>query len=1392
MITAETLNDRLSELGIEIRAEGDRLRFRAPEGALTADLREQLREHRDELLVMLRRLRAAEKHSAPLSWTQLGLWLVQQAAPDSAAYHVAFTARITSFVDLVALRAALQALVDRHEILRTTYPATDGELRQEVVGHQDVNFELDQVPGIADEELWRLLRSAYQRPFDLEHGSMMRARLFTRSPEDHVLLMVWPHIAVDGWSTWILLDEFRVLYEAHATGGSATLPRPGAQYADFARWQASLLEGPEGDRLWSYWRDRLAGAQPLNLSHDRSQVSESAPAGKTLMWQVCGDSLERLKSLASAERSSLFVVLLAAFKTLLFRYTGQEDVLVGTPTFGRSRPEFHALVGDLVNTVPLRTDLSGAPTFRELISRVRETALGALAHADYPFALLVRRLGLRREPGRAPVFDVLFNFQTPQRSNDLLALFLPTESPGVVTTAGLRLEQYSMPQQEGQFDLSLELVELDGRLNGSFKYRSDLFETSTIERMSRHWAHLIEAIIANPDAQITSLPFLAPPERRQLIDEWNNTATPVPGPLTLHGQFEVYAAASPNAVAVVDAKDRLTYGELDRLATRVARHLVARGVVPGSRVAIAVDRSVRMVAALLGILKSGGSYVPLDPSFPRERLAYMVEDSGATLVLTERTLAGELVEPNRMGVVYLEDCLVDEAVVQELPAVGPNDEAYVIYTSGSTGRPKGVVIEHRAAVSLLYAYRQRFGMTNEDRWIALTTLSFDPSVLEIFGPLSCGAAIFVTSSADVLDAKRLSDIVDDWRPTFVQATPTAWRIMLNAGWKGSPNLSILIGGEALTSDLAKRLLERCRRLFNVYGPTETTVWSTAAEITDPSTISVGRPLANVRTYVLDPRGEPVPMGVPGELYIGGAGVARGYHARPELTAERFLPDPFGVTPDARMYQTGDLVRWRADGGLDYLGRLDHQIKVRGHRIEPGEIENVLERHPAVRQAVVVAQGTNATDYQIMAYIVPEGEITAGDLRRFLRDSLPDYMIPAFVQKLDRFPLTPSGKVDRNRLPAVELDSARDVVPARTELEASLVRLWEELLDVRPIGVMDNFFDLGGHSLLAIRLCARLSEHIEKPLHVATLFQTPTIAELAARLTGQVAEPDWLLVPLGLDGPGKPFFCVPGAGDNPFIFADLARHLGADRTVYSFKFPDDARAMQLPPREAVAAVARRLNAQIRSIQPTGPYLLGGYCLGGLIAFEMAQQLRDAGEQVAALTIFEMFLPGSVRLPNPRDRVAYHLRHFRSLGWRDRLGFVARHGRQRLTRLGRRLSPQLGHVMAQLAPPPVADYTPERPYPGRLALFRGSAQPDGLAYDHDMGWGGLASEITVHLMEGHHTDAYKEPSITAWISELRDELIRAESAAADGHILSRAARRLAMLSVMMGPGTGYFTS
>jgi amino acid adenylation domain-containing protein len=1348
----------LAARGIELSLEGDRLHYRAPEGALSAELRAQIRTLRSDLVSRLREQRAATRRAVAMSWNELGLWLIHRVAPDSPSYNVALAIRLVGSLDVSALRASLQALVDRHAALRSVYVEAANEPHLVVVGYRDVDFEQVEAAGIADGELEELVKSRYEAPFDLSRDSMMRARLFVCSGSSHVLLLVWHHIAVDGRSAAILFDELRQLYEANVRGAPAGLSRPERGYADFAAWQRDVVESARGAQLWEFWRARLQDAPLLNLPLPPGR-SHADFQGHSVNWQFAAEATARLRALGASENASLFVVLLAAFNTLLFRYSNQTDIVIGVPTLGRTRPEFQRVVGDFVNTVPLRSDLSGNPTFRELIGRIRASTLEALDHADYPFAMIVRQLGGRREPGKSPLFDVMFNFQTTQRADHLFDVLSSSSAAAVDFGGGVRCRSFPLAQQEGQFDLALEVAEVQGAVRGVFKSKASTIDLDTLRRFERHWAVLIESLLQNPAVPVSTLEILPADERHQLVVRWNDTAARFGGPHTLHGLFEQQAAATPRRVAVADAEGTLTYSQLDTLAKRVAGSLRTRGVGHGARVAIAVERSARMVPALLGILKAGAAYVPLDPMHPRDRLARMVTESDATAVITERALMGEPAADVPSGVLFLEDCLAAPSMDTPAVAVAAEDIAYVIFTSGSTGGPKGVVIPHRAIVGLLHAYRQRFELSADDRWLAITTLTFDPSILEIFGPLSCGGSLYVPARAEVVDPGRLNDAFTAWRPTFMQATPTTWRMLLDAGWSGAPDLTVLVGGEALSRELARSLRERSARVFNVYGPTETTIWATAAQV--DAHVTIGTPLANMRAYVLDPHGNPVPIGVPGELHLGGIGVAHGYLKREELTRERFVPDPFDVQPGARMYRTGDLVRWEADGTLAYLGRLDHQVKIRGHRIELGEIEEALERHPDVQAAAATASPTADGDRQLTAYVVPRSAVAAGDLRRFLRDSLPEYMIPSSIQFLDHMPLTSSGKIDRKQLPAVQPDRSGSVVAPRSELERWLVGLWEELLGVHRIGVTDNFFDLGGHSLLAARLCSRLSARTGQRVHLATLFQTPTIAALAERLAMRSTSDERYVIPLQSGGAGLPYFCVPGGGDNPFIFADIARHLSGDRPVYSFRFPEaELPSAARSPRERVTAIARQLVAAMRTVQPSGPYLIGGYCLGGLVSFEMAQELLRSGGQIASLTIFEMYLPGAFRLASGRERIAYHLQHLRSVGWRGRLAFVSEHGRQRLTRIGRRLAPRLGEAASALAAD--CDYTPRQAHPGRVILFRGRQQPQGLIVDPDMGWRGLASEgVVVHEIDGHHTDAYKEPAVSRWIALLRDELARAEA-------------------------------
>ncbi|HEX5724995.1 MAG TPA: amino acid adenylation domain-containing protein, partial [Longimicrobiaceae bacterium] len=801
--------------------------------------------------------------------------------------------------------------------------------------------------------------------------------------------------------------------------------------------------------------------------------------------------LERLQALGRSEGTTLFMTLLGAFQVLLGKYAGGEDVVVGSPIAGRTRGEVEELIGFFANTLVLRTDLSGNPSFRETLRRVREATLGAYEHQEVPFEKLVAELQPERSLSHSPLFQVMFTLQNAGGGGGALP--------------GLNVSGVGAELGTAQFDLSLTLAATPQGLRGALNYNTDLFERGTVDRMLGHLERVLEQVAADADVRLSQLELLGEAERALVLEAWNRTEGEYPAEACIHQVFERQAARTPDAVAIVFEDASLTYAELNARANRLAHHLRGRGVGPEVRVGICLERSLEMVISLLAVLKAGGAYVPLDPGLPAERLAYMLDDSGVPLVLVQAALRGTV--PAHEGVEVLAvDALSERLAAEpaENPAggAGPDSLAYVIYTSGSTGRPKGVMNAHRGVVNLLWSMRGTVAMAPGDRLLAITTLAFDISVLELFLPLLSGARVEILDRSAASDPALLREAVAAGAGTVLQATPATWRLLLDAGWEGAESLRALSGGEALPAELAARLRERVGALWNVYGPTETTIWSTAQQLgAGPDVgrghVSIGAPVANTRVYVLDRFLSPVPAGVPGELYIGGAGVARGYLGRPGLSAEKFVPDPFAAEPGARLYRTGDLARWRPDGTLEFLGRNDHQVKVRGFRIELGEIEAVLRGHGSVADCVVMARA-EAGEQRLVAYVV--GGVEAAELRAHLRESLPEYMVPSAFVFLDALPLTPNGKLDRKALPAPELAPAEDrYVAPRTPVEEVLAGIWAEVLRLERVGANDNFFELGGHSLLATRVVSRVRELFGVELPLRALFEGPTVAELAGRV-----------------------------------------------------------------------------------------------------------------------------------------------------------------------------------------------------------------------------------------------------------------------------------------------------
>jgi amino acid adenylation domain-containing protein len=1076
-----------------------------------------------------------------LSRGQQSLWFLHQLAPESTAYNLVSAMRVRTPLDDAAFARALQALAARHQSLRTTFHAVDGKPVQHVHAHLEGDFREVDASGWDEARLHDELFEEAHTPFDLAAGPLLRVRLYSGTPGGPVLLFTLHHIIVDLWSLSVLMHELGVLYEAEREGAPATLAPVALQYGDYVRWQEEMLAGPEGERLWAYWHGQLAGELPvLNLPTDRPRPAVQTYRGASHPFRIEEGLAARLKSLGHAQGATLYMTLLAAFQVLLHRYTGQRAVLVGSPTAGRNWAALAGAVGYFINPIVLRAGFDGDPTFETFLGGVRQTVIAALEHQDFPFSLLVERLQPERDPARSPLFQAMFGLHKAQTAyEEGLASFALGETGARMEVGGLLLESYGLRQRVAQFDLTLTVAELGGGLAASLEYNADLFDASTPERMAGHFVRLLEGVAEDPRRRLSRLPLLTEGERARLLYGLNDTRAPLPGEC-LPQLFERQAAETPEAVAVSAGAERLTYGELNRRANQLARRLRAHGAAPGSRVGVLLERTPEMLVGLLGALKAGAAYVPLDPSYPEARLSFMLEDSGAGVLLTEERLSKTLGASRVVRLDADRELIGREDDTDLNTSAVPEDLAYVIYTSGSTGRPKGVMVSHRALVNLLESMRREPGLGRGDVLLAVTTLSFDIAALELYLPLLCGARVELATRAEAVDAARLRRLIGSSGATVMQATPATWRMLIESGWEGKEPLKVLCGGEALPRDLADELCRRSESVWNMYGPTETTVWSLVERVgRGDGAVLIGRPIANTQVYILDERMEPVVEGVTGELYIGGAGLARGYAGRPALTAERFVPDPFGAAPGGRLYRTGDFARLRAGSTVECLGRGDQQVKVRGYRIELGEIEAVLRRHEAVADCVVVAREDGPGGARLAAYVVAagarapaEGEAEdasaapmpaafddarrlAPRLRAHLREHLPEHMVPSVFVSLDSLPLTPNGKVDRRALPAPEQprQEAASAFPAALKpSEELLAGVWQEVLGVEHVGLDDNFFELGGHSLLATQVVSRVRGMfgVELPLH--TLFEAPTVRALAANIEGAVKSGLGMTVP----------------------------------------------------------------------------------------------------------------------------------------------------------------------------------------------------------------------------------------------------------------------------------------
>lgn len=1032
----------------------------------------------------------------PLSFAQQRLWFLAQLEPESAVYNISSALRLKGNLSVPVLEQTLSEIVRRHEAFRTTFArAADGRPVQVIAAPQPATIttsDLSEFTADAkDVEARRLAMEEAHRPFDLNRGPLVRTHLLRLSATEHVLLFTIHHIIGDGWSMGVLVREVAALYAAFSEGQSSPLAELSIQYADYAVWQRDWLQGETLDQQLSYWKKQLNDApQQLELPTDHARPAVYTPRGARIIREFTPDLTTNLETQSRREGVTLFMYVLAAFQALLARYSGQNDISVGVPVANRRRAELEDLIGFFVNTLVMRTDVSGDPTFSELLQRVRKVALGAYAHQDVPFEKLVEELQPTRDLSRSPLFQVMLALQNAPASS----LELPE----------LELSGIGIIQQTAKFDLTLAIDRADDKLVASLEYNSNLFEETTIERMLNHFFLLLEKVIENPSQKLSALPVLTEAETQQVLVDWNATQGEY-SPLLAHELFAEHARLRPDTPAIVfQGEHQLTYTELDQLATRCAQRLLNSGLEPEARVAVMLERSPEMIVSLLAIFKAGGVYLPLDPAYPSDRLAYMIEDARPHVVLTSRSLLTR-VPWTETPIVCLEDWQDNTSTESvKLPQVKPNNVAYVIYTSGSTGRPKGVMVEHRGLSNLAAAQARAFGPKEGSRVLQFASYSFDASIFEIVMALTHGATLYVERQESLLPGPNFVKLLRDRHITLVTLPPSALAASPDADL---PDLeTITVAGEACPSDVVARWAEG-RRFFNLYGPTETTIWTTAAECqAGTAKPPIGRPILNTQVYVLDERMEPTPIGVRGDLYIGGDSLARGYLNQPDLTAERFVPNPFSSDPGARLYRSGDVARHLSDGQIEFIGRADSQVKIRGFRIEPGEIEAALVEHEAVRESVVIAREDTPGEKRLVAYVVPHGEQpSVAELSSHLHERLPAYMWPTSYVFLNAIPLNPNGKIDRKALPAPAIyqpELEATYVPPQSELERAIAAIWQEALKIERVDVNDNFFSLGGHSILLAQVHTQLTQSLAPELSIVDLFKYPTINTLAKYLGDQ--------------------------------------------------------------------------------------------------------------------------------------------------------------------------------------------------------------------------------------------------------------------------------------------------
>ena len=1152
----------------------------------------------------------------PLSFSQERLWFLDRLQ-GSLEYHIPFALRLSGNLDKKALSSSLKEIVTRHEVLRTVIRSEEG------VGYQEVlppdRWELSYKDMTTNTSLLREdLKSFLSTAFDLGSDYMFRSCLYDLGDKEYVLAGVFHHISSDGWSLGILISEFVALYRSYVSGKEIDLPLLPLQYMDYALWQREHLEGTIIEDQLSYWEDQLEGVNTLQLPTDYTRPSVQSISGASLSFELDSVLSSGINSLSQQEGVTVFMTLLTAFKVLLGRYSGQEDICVGTPVANRTQKELEDMIGFFVNTLALRTQVKGDVSFRALLQGVKQTTLDAYDHQQVSFEKVVERIVKTRDMSVTPLFQVMFVLQN-------------TPDNMAIEMDGLSLHNYEAQEQEtSKFDITMTLEETDTGFSVDINYCTELFREETIQRMFVHYQELLQSIVASPTSQIVDLSMLTGEEKHQLLEVFNDTTVDYPRDKTVVDLFEVQALKTPDAMAVVYEGERLTYRELDEKLNQLAHYLIDNGVLLEDLVGICIDRSLEMIIGILGIMKSGGAYVPIDPTYPEDRINFMLSDSRAKIVLSSSDCAATLSDKDNLDVVLLDsdwDTISRESKDKIRRVASPSNLAYVIYTSGSTGRPKGVMNSHKGILNGLLWAQDTYGLTSEDVVLQKTSFSFDVSIWELIWPLMSGSKLVFARPGAQGDVAYLIDLIETEQVTTIHFVPSMLEVFLAGISIGdcSSLCRVLCSGEALTLEQVRSFRELFPKIQfdNLYGPTEAAVhvssWSVPEDIGSLEKIPIGSPVANTSLYVMDSNKSLLPKGVVGELCIGGAGVAVGYLNRESLTNEKFVSDPF--REGGRMYRTGDLARWLPDGTIEFLGRKDYQVKIRGYRIELGEIENVLSGLSGVTQSCVLAKEDSNGNSRLIGYVVMETDLDKEALQTQLEESLPEYMVPRIWVQLEEMPLTTSGKLDRKALPEPDGSdlSIKAYVAPRTEMEEQLVAIWQELLGIEKVGIHDNFFELGGHSLLAFKIVTQINKVFDTDMRIALLFEYPTIYQLAANINAKSLFDNHILIPFREPGNQRPLFLLPDGSGTCHVYGGLTKSLGSDQPIYGFHSPGLDGDSEVP--ESLEEMISLFISELQKVDPNGPYRLGGYSFGVKIAYQMALQLERQGFEVEELLFFD---------------------------------------------------------------------------------------------------------------------------------------------------------------------------